>query len=160
MRAACALWRCANATVRSPRRAWRLEAWRLSLAHLAHDHGRVARVGPHDEAALAVLDHLDQLLAPQRVARVVDVVPGKACTRRVGLQEAWKPGCRKRGVAGSLAAVGLQWGCSGVAVGSQGGLAGWGLQCDASHESETTATRPLGYWVSMFLKASSSPGQA
>ena len=33
------------------------------------------------------------------------------------------------------------------------------MQREASYESETTATRPLGYWVSMFLKASSSPGE-
>ena len=46
-------------------------------AHLAHDDGWVARVGPDDEAALTVLDQLDELLAPQRVARVVDVVPGE-----------------------------------------------------------------------------------
>ena len=44
------------------------------LEHLAHDDRRVARVWPHHQAPLATLDELDQLRAPQVLARVVDVV--------------------------------------------------------------------------------------
>ena len=93
--------------MRGGRRAWRLEAWRLTLApHLAHDHGRVARVGPDHKAPLAVLDHVYQLLAPQGVARVVDVVPelGLGLGLGVGL------------VPHRVLHAGLQRGCRRVAA--------------------------------------------